>query len=155
MYVGDDKNHYNQTPGGDFNPMKVPDIAAKISGENNPAKLPKVRAKMSKAHKGKKLSEETRKKMSKAKSSENNPMYDKEHTLEIKEKISSSKNTTGYFRVSKTKNPQYKQGFMYMYQYYDNNKKRHKITSVDIKKLEQKVKAKGLEWFKLDDNNGE
>lgn len=44
---------------------------------------------------------------------------------------------------------------MYMYQYYDNNKKRHKITSVDIKKLEQKVKAKGLEWFKLDDNNGE
>ena len=31
----EDKNHYNLTPGGDFNPMLVPDIVEKISGENN------------------------------------------------------------------------------------------------------------------------
>ena len=31
----EDKNHYNLTPGGDFNPMLDPDIVKKISGENN------------------------------------------------------------------------------------------------------------------------
>ena len=41
--------------------------------------------------------------MSKAKSGENNPMYGKEHTPETKEKMSSSQNTTGYFRVGKKK----------------------------------------------------
>ena len=36
------------------------------------------------------------------------------------------------------------------YMYYENGK--HKVIySADIKKLEQKVKAKGLEWIKLSD----
>ena len=70
---------------------------------------------------------------------------------EVREKISKTKNTTGYFRVHKSKNPECRQGFRYCYRYYDDNGKRHSIQSVDIKKLEKKVKAKGLEWFKLGD----
>ena len=48
----EDKNHYNQTPGGDFNPMNIPEIVAKISGKNHHMY-------------GKKLPEETRKKCQK------------------------------------------------------------------------------------------
>lgn len=70
---------------------------------------------------------------------------------EVREKISKTKNTTGYFRVHKNKNPECRQGFRYCYRYYDDNGKRHSIQSVDIKKLEKKVKAKGLEWFKLEE----
>ena len=153
----EDKNHYNQTPGGDFCPMKVPEIAAKISGENNPMKNPEVAAKISAALSGKnhymygkKHTPETKEKISKAQSGENNPMYGKEHTLETKEKMSSSKNTIGYFRVSKKKDTNYRQGFYYTYRYYDDNSKQRAITSVSLENLEKKVKAKGLEWFKLE-----
>ncbi len=71
----EDKNHYNQTPGGDFCPMKEPDIVAKISGKNHRMY-------------GKKLPEETRKKMSKAQSGENNNMYGKKHSEETRKKMS-------------------------------------------------------------------
>lgn len=163
----EDDFHYNLTPGGDFNPMKIPEIVAKISGDFNPAKLPEVRAKISKANSGKKHSEETRKKISEAKSGKNNPMYGKklseEHrkkiseansgrkfSEEVRKKMSEGRNTSGYFRVIKHKNPQYTQGFTYCYRYRDDGGKKREINSVDIKKLEKKVKAKGLEWFKLE-----
>lgn len=42
-----------------------------------------------------------------------------------------------------------------MYRYYDDDDKQRPIYSVDLEKLEQKVKAKGLEWFKLDGDNDE
>lgn len=59
----EDKNHYNQTPGGDFNPMKVPEIVAKVSEANSGKKLSeKTRKKMSEAKTGKKLSDKHRKK---------------------------------------------------------------------------------------------
>lgn len=218
--------HYNLTPGGDFSPMKVPEIAAKMSGENNPMKNPEIAAKkskamsgknnpmygkrgkesprfgrkhtsetkekMSKAHKGKKLSEEAKQKMSKAKSGENNPMFGKRHSEDARKKmskahsgknhhfygkklseetrkkmseshkgkklseehkknLSKAQNTTGYFRVSTHKCPKCKQGFTYVYEYDGEDKKRKQITSVNIKKLEKKVKQKGLEWFKLEE----
>lgn len=155
--------HYNLTPGGDFSPMKVPEIAAKISGENSPAKNPEVRAKMSKAKSGKnhpffgKFGEES-------------PAFGRKHTAEAKEKISKAckgkkcskdtikkmskaRNTTGFLRVCKQKSPTCKQGFTYTYQYLGEDKKRHTITSVSLEKLEQKVKDKGLPWFKLNDND--
>lgn len=57
-----DNRHYNLTPGGDFNPMKVPEIVKKtMVGKNNPS------------YGG--LSLEHRKKISNALSGENNPMY--------------------------------------------------------------------------------
>jgi hypothetical protein len=51
-------------------------------------------------------------------------------------------NKTGYFRVHKMKKSNCKQGFVWRYSYYDDNGKRKSITSVDIKKLEKKLKQK-------------
>lgn len=65
-------------------------------------------------------------------------------------KISKATNTTGYFRVSKCKSKDRKQGFAWVYWYYENGKHRA-ISSVNIDKLEEKVVAKGLPWFKLSD----
>lgn len=152
----EDKNHYNLTPGGDFSPSKVPEIAKKISEANKGKKnymygkkhTQKTRKKISEAIKGKKhplygkhLSQETKRKMSKK-------HKNKIVTQETKEKLSRINNTTGYFRVSKHKNKIYKQGFCYEYNYYDNGK-RKKLSSVDFNKLEKKVKDKGLPWKKL------
>ena len=183
-----DKNHYNQTPGGDFNPMKVPEIAKKNSeakkgkkpseeikkkmseaksGENNPMfgkkgeespnfgrkHTPEAKARISKALSGEnhpmygqKLSEETRKKMSET-------HKNKKHSEETKKKISEARNTTGYFRVIRRKCPDCKNGLRYIYRYRDDNNKKHEIGSVDLEKLEQKVKAKSLEWLKFDDDD--
>lgn len=115
--------HYNLTPGGEFNPMKVPEIAAKMSGRT--------------------LSQKTREKLSQA---------HLEQKLPDKQKISISKalNTSGYYRVYKLNDKSCKQGFVWAYRYYKNGKHK-KISSVDIKKLEKKVKAKGLEWIKFDE----
>lgn len=64
--------------------------------------------------------------------------------------LSKSTNTSGYFRVSKMGCKECKQGFRWRYMYYENGKHK-KITSVSLEKLEEKVKAKGLEWFKFED----
>ena len=60
-----------------------------------------------------------------------------------------TKNKTGFYRVSKEKKSDCKQGFCYTYKYPDNNGKQKSIRSVDLKKLEIKVKEKGLTWRKL------
>lgn len=67
---------------------------------------------------------------------------------ETKLKMSKSQNTTGYYRVVKERCPKCARGFYYQYRYYSNGK-RKRIASVDLKKLEKKVKAKGLPWKKL------
>lgn len=64
-------------------------------------------------------------------------------------KMSKSKNTSGYFRVSKLKCKKCKQGFTWAYWYMENGKHRV-IQSTSIEKLEAKVKAKGLLWMKLE-----
>lgn len=84
--------------------------------------------KIGEANKGKKRSQETRKKIS--------------------EKVSEARNTSGYFRVYKKRNNNCKQGFTWIYRYTENGK-RKEISSVDIKKLEKKVKAQGLIWEKI------
>lgn len=61
---------------------------------------------------------------------------------------SAEKTTTGYFRVSKNQCPQCKQGFIYRYQYYDKGEKQS-LWATEIKKLEEKVKNKGLPWREL------
>lgn len=76
---------------------------------------------------------------------ENNPFYKKKHTKEVKKKLSELKNSSGYFRVSKIKVKNCKQGFRYVYQYYDDDCKPKRIASIDINKLEEKVRNKGLE----------
>lgn len=63
-----------------------------MRGENHPlygiGHTKKSKEKMSKSRKGKKLSEEHKKKLSQAFSGENNPMYGKKHPEEIRKKIS-------------------------------------------------------------------
>ena len=71
---------------------------------------------------------------------------------EHRKNLSKSKNTTGIYRVSKEKCKSYKNGFKWVYGYYEKGK-RKRITSADLKKLEEKVKAKGLDWFKLVDDD--
>jgi len=99
---------------------------------------------------GKHVSEETRKKMSEAQKGEKHHLYGKHMREEHRKNLSKSRNTTGFYRVSKEKCKSCKQGFKWVYGYYDENGKRKKITTVNLKKLEEKVKARGFDWFKLE-----
>lgn len=119
---------FNFTPGGDFCPMKIPEIAQKMCGENNPSKRQAVRNKQSKAVLGDK-----------------NPSKKEKVRL----KMSKVKNTLGYYNVTKQNDKSCKQGYIFTYRYIDKNGKRKSISSVDIKVLEQKVKAKKLKWKKF------
>ena len=73
-YENGDKHVFNFTKGGD--------------GTSGYRHTDEARKKMSEAHKGKTISEETRKKMSIVKSGENHPMYGKHHSEETRKKIS-------------------------------------------------------------------
>lgn len=106
---------YNMTPGGDFNPMYVPEIAARhkeiMAGPNGPMHRPEVKeklrlslparmAKMIITNTGKKRSEKTKAKMRvnhwarrypelvKERRGEGNPMWGRNHTIEARKKIS-------------------------------------------------------------------
>ena len=75
----------------------------------------------------------------------------KPHSQERKHIESKAKSTTGYYKVYKAKTSRCRQGFIYRYSYFENGK--HKsLSSVDLKKLEEKVRAKGLEWTILDED---
>lgn len=82
-------------------------------------------------------------------SNENNPFYDKKHSNETIDKMCTVRNTSGYYRVHKTKCNKCKQGFIWVYRYHDKNGKAVNIKSIDINKLETKVKSKGLKWDKF------
>ena len=102
-------------------------------------------------HSGKKVSDETRKKLSETHkglfAGDKNPNYGKPLSKETSMKISKSKNTTGYFRVSKIKKNT-SQGFVWRYRVYDLGKE-VSIESVDLEKLKKKVLLKGYEWREL------
>lgn len=72
-----------------------------------------------------------------------------EHSLHVR---FHKQNTTGYYRVIKKERKNTKQGFTWVYRYYKNGKRKY-ISSVDLDKLEEKVKAKGLPWYKLENIN--
>lgn len=97
--------------------------------------------KISETMKGRHFSEEHKKKISEAKKG-------KHLSEETKKKISKSTNTSGYYRVCKMKNKSCKQGFLWVYRWTEN-KKRKKLSSINIKNLEEKIKEKGLPWFKI------
>ena len=59
-----------------------------------------------------------------------------------------NRNTTGYIHVTKQKDSRIKQGYVWVYTYREDNK-RKRITSKTLKGLEKKVKENGLEWEKL------
>ena len=84
------------------------------------------------------------------KSKELSPVFGKTHSLSVRKNMSKPKNTTGYFRVYKKKEPSVKQGFTWKYGFY-KNRKCYQTTSVDLNKLKEKVLANGWEWIKLDE----
>ena len=142
QYIRQLQPRFNFTEGGDgVSGFKHSEKTKKKISEANKGKTP--------WNKGKTHSEEIRKKMSESLKGENNPMYGKRHSEKTRKKISESKskaqNTTGFYRVSKRKNSSCKQGFTWLYKYYDNNK-RIAIKSTDLKKLKEKVKAQNLPW---------
>lgn len=123
---------------------------------------------------GKTVSEETRKKISKAHKGKNNPFYGKSLSDEHKNKISNSlknrviteehrlkirkgnlgkhsiKNTTGLYNVSKPYDTNCKQGYFWKYQYYDETGKRWDISRVDLLKLKKEVLSNNLPWKIID-----
>lgn len=100
-----------------------------------------TRKKMSESHKGKTLSDEHKRKIGEAHKG-------KTHSEETKKKISEAQNTSGYYKVYKVKDKKYKQGFYWRYLYYEDEKLKT-ISSTDIETLEKKVKSKRLYWEKL------
>ena len=99
-----------------------------------------------KLHKlGKSHSEETKDKISKS-------LVGFKHSDASLFKMSKSKNTTGYFRVYKHKNPKLKQGFDWSYSWYENGKRKY-ITRVNLDELEREVKNRGLEWKVIEDGS--
>ena len=156
----ENRRHYNLTPGGEA-----------LFGDSNPfygkTHSMESRKKMSEFHKGKKLSEETKQKISKVTKGENNPRYGKPVSAETREKISEensgrqftledklnmsySKNSTGFFRVHKQNDNHCKKGFMYSYTYVEDGRQKP-IVSVKIDELEKKVKSRGLPWKIIDE----
>ena len=81
---------------------------------------------------------------------EKNPSYNKTRSLDSRLKMSKYKNSTGYFRVHKKKEPSVNQGFIWKYSFY-KNRKTYQVTSVSFEKLKEKVLARGWEWFKLEE----
>ena len=71
------------------------------------------------------------------------------HSDETMEKMSRKRNTTGYFRVTKQKSKDAKQGFLWKYLYYEEFPKQKAITSATIEGLKKKVLAKGLVWKEI------
>ena len=132
-----DKNHYNLTPGGDGfgagedHPMWRDDLDDDVLRDEY-------------VNQGLSCSEIARR-------HNTNPatVIYRLNNLGIDTSRDALKNTTGFYRVSQKKAPSYKQGFCYTYNYIDNNGKKKSISAVDLKKLEAKVKEKGLPWYKL------
>lgn len=118
-------------------------------------------------HKGKKLSREHRDNISKARKG---MVFSEEHCNNISKakkgsyhnisydiEMSKKTNKVGYFRVYKDECKACKQGFIYTYHYNEyvinelgeTIKKRRKIRSTSLEKLEKKVKAKELVWCEV------
>ena len=114
----------------------------------------KTKQKISESLQGHTVSEETRVKLSRK-----NRLYT--HTPEAKQKISErqtnhpmvnlskTRNSTGFYRVSKCKDPTCKQGFIFAYR-YNVDKKPKRITATTIERLKEKVLSKNLEWIEFD-----
>ncbi len=78
---------------------------------------------------------------------ENSWWNGKTHSNETKLKMSKSKNTTGYFRVTKLKAKKYKKGFCWAYQWTNEDGKVRRIKAKTIEDLKKRVLNRKLEWI--------
>lgn len=122
-----DKQHYNLTPGGDGNVVFGGYWKDKNFSEEHKQKLSDSHKGIITWNKGIKQWPDGR---------------PEEDCL----KQSKTKNTSGYYRVSKEKDNTCKQGFIWQYRYYEDGKPR-KIRRVNIKDLENEVRKRGLKWM--------
>ena len=106
--------------------------------------------KISERLKGVPRSEETKLKISLSNSGMNNPFYGETHSLETKLRLSKIRNNSGYYRVTKEKKDDVKQGFIWRYSWRENGKQK-KFTSVSLDKLRKKVIDNGLDWYCLNE----
>lgn len=142
FYIDKLKPEYNQTKGGDYNPMYDPVIRRKhremMTGDNNPMKKWENRVKFM---------------------GENNPMKRPEIVAkfkgienpskreDVKRLISMKKSSTGIYRLRKKVNKQCVQGFTWYYLTEDKKT----ISSTSLSKLIDKLNAKGIELVILDE----
>lgn len=68
----------------------------------------------------------------------------------ISKTISHQRNTTGFYRVSKAYDKNFKKGFRWRYCYCENRRQRN-INSINLSILKQKVLDKNLPWEILDE----
>ena len=125
------KNGYNNTEGGDKNPMDYEECRKKVS---QPGK------KNGMYGKGYLVA------------GFNNGMYNKKHTDDAKIKMKFGKkntNQTGILNVSCRKDG------CNLYRYYDDNGKRQCISSMDLNKLKKKVLAQNLPWIVIDEEQAQ
>lgn len=124
-----DKQHYNLTPGGEGNVVFGGYWKGKTFSEEH-------RQNLSDSHKGL------------ITWNKNIKQWPNGLPLEHCLKLSKNKNTSGFFRVTKLKDNTCKQGFIWQYTYYEDDK-RKKIRRVNIKDLEKEVKKRGLKWEEI------
>lgn len=148
----EDKSHYNLTPGGDFNPMCVPEVRERAiknmpdkHGVNNPMygkkhteetkELIRKKAigrkptqesvnKMKKTLSGRKKTEEHKKKISEAKKGVKRINY-----CGDKHPMFNEENNTVYYEIRKLKRTGTKQGFTFIY--FENGKRQKQNVNFD------------------------
>ena len=110
-----------------------------------------TKRKISEGNKGKIVSEATRKKIGEA--NKGNIPWNKNkvnvYSEEVRKRMSKAQSATGFYRVSKTKDEIYHQGFRWRYSGVINGQQ-IQISSFDLKILQEKVESKGLEWGIVD-----
>lgn len=132
-YIGKYDPKFNFTKGGDGS------FGLEHSEES--------RKKMSESHKDKKLSDEHKRKISET---QKGKKFSDEHKRKMSKSISKTKNTTGFYRVSKQKDNGCRQGFIWLYTYQNK-----KISSVNLLRLKEKVEAQNLPWEIIDDEKAQ
>lgn len=70
---------------------------------------------------------------------------------EIKLKVSKTKNKTGFYKVFKENDKKLAQGFCYRYEVKLESGKTKILRSIDINRLEDKVKKNGFDWIIIDE----
>lgn len=76
-------------------------------------------------------------------------------SLKLNLQRSKSTNSSGFYRVRKSKDNTCKQGFLWVYEYYDENKKHKKIQRVNLLKLKEEVIKRGMPWEIVDSEKAE